>query len=54
MKEKIIAVFEIGNFNGKLLLYNHDLIQVAEFEEKLLITRDEDGLECVDIELIER
>jgi len=54
MKEKIIAVFEIGNFNGKLLLYNHDLIQVAEFEEKLLITRDEDGLECVDIELIEK
>ena len=53
MKEKVIAIFDVGKTNKKLLLFDYDLKVVLEeevrFEEKI----DDDGFECDDIELIE-
>jgi sugar (pentulose or hexulose) kinase len=54
MKEKVIAIFDIGKTNKKILLFNYDLKMVSEFEEKFPLTRDEDGFECDDIDLIEK
>jgi sugar (pentulose or hexulose) kinase len=54
MKEKVIAVFDIGKTNKKLLLFNYDLILVSETEEKFAQIKDDDGFECDDIELIEK
>lgn len=53
MKEQVIAIFDIGKTNKKLLLFNFDLKIVSETEEKLEQIRDEDGFECDDIESIE-
>lgn len=52
--EKVIAVFDIGKTNKKLLLFNHKLEVVFQHEEKFPTTVDEDGFECDDIEMIER
>jgi sugar (pentulose or hexulose) kinase len=53
MKERVIAIFDIGKTNKKLLLFDYNLRLVSEeetrFEEKL----DDDGFECDNIELIE-
>ncbi len=53
MKEKVIAIFDIGKTNKKILLFDYNLKVVREeetrFEEKL----DDDGFECDNIELIE-
>ncbi len=54
MKEKVIAVFEIGKFSKKLLMFNHGLILIEEYEEKFPMIKDEDGFECDDIEMIEK
>ena len=54
MKEKVIAVFDIGKTNKKILLFNYDLKLVSETEEKFAQINDDDGFECDDIELIER
>lgn len=54
MKEKVIAIFDIGKTNKKILLFNYDLKLVSETEEKLAQIRDDDGFECDDIELIEK
>jgi sugar (pentulose or hexulose) kinase len=54
MKEKVIAIFDIGKTNKKILLFNYDLKLVSESEEKFAQIKDEDGIECDDIELIER
>jgi sugar (pentulose or hexulose) kinase len=54
MKEKVIAVFDIGKTNKKILLFNYDLKLVSETEEKFDQDRDEEGFECDDIDLIEK
>jgi sugar (pentulose or hexulose) kinase len=51
-KEKVIAVFDIGKTNKKILLFDSKLNVVFQSEEKFQTTRDEDGFECDDIELI--
>jgi sugar (pentulose or hexulose) kinase len=54
MKEKVIAVFDIGKTNKKILLFNYELKLVSETEEKFSQTIDEDGFECDNIDLIEK
>jgi len=53
MKEEIIAVFDIGKTNKKLLLFDLNLKLVSETEEKFQVTLDDDGFECDNIEKIE-
>ncbi len=54
MREKVLAIFDIGKTNKKLLLFNAQLDVVHHFEEKFPTIVDEDGFECDDIELIEK
>jgi sugar (pentulose or hexulose) kinase len=54
MKEKVIAIFDIGKTNKKILLFNYDLKLVYETEEKPGQTNDDDGFECDDIDFIEK
>ena len=54
MKETVIAVFDIGKTNKKIILFNNGLQVVSETEEKFSVIKDEDGFECDDIELIEK
>ncbi len=54
MKEPVIAIFDIGKTNKKLILFNYDLEVVSETEQIFIETKDDDGFECDDIELIER
>ncbi|MBN2863332.1 MAG: hypothetical protein JXN62_09240, partial [Bacteroidales bacterium] len=54
MKEKVIAIFDIGKTNKKLILFNYDLKPVSEIEEKFTGTTDDDGFECDDIDHIEK
>jgi sugar (pentulose or hexulose) kinase len=53
MKETVIAIFDIGKTNKKLLLFDNDLKVVSEDEQRFAEIRDDDGFECDDIELIE-
>ena len=53
MKETVIAIFDIGKTNKKLLLFNRDLRVVSEVEQRFAEIKDDDGFECDDIELIE-
>ncbi len=53
MKEPVIAIFDIGKTNKKLLLFNPDLRIVSETEQRFAEIRDDDGFECDDIDLIE-
>lgn len=53
MKEKVIAIFDIGKTNKKIILFNYDLKPVWEFEEKFAQINDDDGFACDDIEKIE-
>jgi len=53
MKEKVIAIFDIGKTNKKLLLFDYDLSLVSEEETKFTEKFDDDGFECDNIELIE-
>lgn len=54
MKEKVIAIFDIGKTNKKILLFNHELRLVSEKEEKFPLISDDNGFECDDIEMIEK
>ena len=54
MKETVIAIFDIGKTNKKILLFNIDLKVISETEEKFPVIIDDDGFECDDIELIEK
>ena len=54
MKEKVIAIFDIGKTNKKILLFDYYLKLVSETEEKFSQIRDDDGFECDDIDLIEK
>ena len=53
MKEKVIAVFDIGKTNKKLLLFDFNLRLVSEKETRFSEKLDDDGFECDNIELIE-
>ena len=49
----VIAVFDIGKTNKKILLFDRDLKLVSQLEEKFPTIVDDDGIECDDIEKIE-
>ncbi|ASB48029.1 FGGY-family carbohydrate kinase [Alkalitalea saponilacus] len=51
---KVIAVFDIGKTNKKLLLFDQNLDVVHQLEEPFSTITDEDGEECDDIERIEK
>lgn len=51
--ENVIAIFDIGKTNKKILLFNEDLKIVSQEEEKFQPAIDDDGDECDDIEKIE-
>jgi sugar (pentulose or hexulose) kinase len=53
MKETVIAIFDIGKTNKKLLLFNADLKIVGEKEQRFAEIKDDDGFDCDDIDLIE-
>ena len=53
MKETVIAIYDIGKTNKKVILFNEDFKIVSEVEEKFAETVDDDGFECDDIEHIE-
>lgn len=53
MKEPVIAIFDIGKTNKKLLLFDSDLRVISEKEEKFSEITDDDGFECDDIDHIE-
>ena len=53
MKETVIAIYDIGKTNKKIILFNQDFKIINEVEEKFAETIDDDGFECVDIEHIE-
>jgi sugar (pentulose or hexulose) kinase len=54
MKEPVIAIFDIGKTNKKILLFNDDLKVVFEVEQKFDEITDDDGFGCDDIERIEK
>jgi sugar (pentulose or hexulose) kinase len=54
MKEKVIAIYDIGKTNKKIILFNEDFKIVSEIEEKFAEVQDDDGFECDDIEHIEK
>ena len=51
MKE-VIAVFDIGKTNKKVLLFDASMRLVFQHEQKFPVCRDEDGTECDDIDRI--
>ena len=53
MKETVIAIFDIGKTNKKMILFDSNLKVVEETEERFPEIFDDDGFECDDIELIE-
>ncbi|MCW0482266.1 FGGY-family carbohydrate kinase [Gaoshiqia sediminis] len=50
--KKVIAVFDIGKTNKKLLLFDENMQVVFQQEQKFPVISDEDGFECDDIDLI--
>ncbi len=53
MKETVIAIYDIGKTNKKIILFNEDFKIVSEIEEHFAEILDDDGFECDDIEHIE-
>lgn len=51
--EKVIAVFDIGKTNKKVLLFDEKLSVVHQSEEKFEEIKDDDGFPCDDIDKIE-
>jgi sugar (pentulose or hexulose) kinase len=54
MKEKVIAIFDVGKTNKKLLLFDYNLSLVLEQEIRFPERHDDDGFECDNTELIEK
>lgn len=54
MKEKLIAIFDIGKTNKKILLFNYDLKLVSETEQQFTEIIDDDGFPCEDIDRLEK
>jgi sugar (pentulose or hexulose) kinase len=53
MKKDVIAIFDIGKTNKKILLFDSGLKLVFQTEEKFAEITDEDGVSCDDITKIE-
>lgn len=51
--KNVIAVFDIGKTNKKVLLFDEQLQVAYQNEERFPTIVDEDGIECDDIDLIE-
>ena len=51
---EVIAVFDIGKTNKKILLFDNAFKVLSQKEAKFPVTVDEDGFECDDIDLITR
>jgi sugar (pentulose or hexulose) kinase len=54
MKEKVIAIFDIGKTNKKLLLFDYNLRLIYEKETRFPEELDDDGFGCDNIGLIEK
>ncbi len=54
MKETVIAIYDIGKTNKKIILFNEEFKMISEIEEKFAETTDDDGFECDDIDHIEK
>jgi len=54
MKEKVIAIFDIGKTNKKILLFDYNLKVIHEEETRFDEKLDDDGFECDNLELIEK
>ncbi|MGB8491670.1 MAG: FGGY family carbohydrate kinase [Bacteroidales bacterium] len=54
MKEKIIAIFDVGKTNKKTVLFDRNLRLISEDEIRFDQITDDDGFECDDIERIEK
>ncbi len=54
MKKNVIAVFDIGKTNKKLLLFDEKLKVVAQQEDVFPEIKDDDGFECDDANRIEK
>jgi sugar (pentulose or hexulose) kinase len=52
--KNVIAVFDIGKTNKKILLFDEKLQVVSRHEERFPTITDEDGVECDDIDLMEK
>ena len=50
--KQVIAVFDIGKTNKKLLLFDEHFQVVYQQEQKFPVITDDDGFECDDIDLI--
>lgn len=50
--KQVIAIFDIGKTNKKLLLFDNSFKVVYQHEQKFPVIADEDGFECDDIDLI--
>ncbi|MCY1719542.1 FGGY family carbohydrate kinase [Prolixibacteraceae bacterium Z1-6] len=50
--KQVIAVFDIGKTNKKILLFDNNFKVVYQHEEKFPVVQDDDGFECDDIDLI--
>lgn len=53
MKERAIAVFDIGKTNKKVVIFNEKMQVLFEEEQKFSEVTDDDGFECDDLDLIE-
>ena len=53
MKQDIIAIFDIGKTNKKILLFDKQLKLVYQNERKIDEVLDEDGFSCDDLPLVE-
>jgi sugar (pentulose or hexulose) kinase len=54
MKERVIAVFDIGKTNKKIVLFNRDMNVVYQQSTSFQETYDEDGFPCEDIQALEQ
>lgn len=50
--KQVVAVFDIGKTNKKILLFDKNFKVVSQKEEKFPVIQDDDGFECDDIDLI--
>lgn len=54
MKKKVTAVFDIGNINKKLILFDENFEVVEIFSTRFNLVKDDDGFEADDLESIKR
>lgn len=52
MKQKVIAVFDIGKTNKKILLFDKNFKVLYQYEQKFPVLADTESFECDDIDLI--